>query len=101
MSNRYGKYTSRGMRNLRSAGMTGLNFAAKAVEKSSVGLFRWAATDHSGMTKALVNMPAMGILDSLRYICMYFVFCVAYALFRVALVFFKIAWILFLLYVFI
>lgn len=67
MSNRYGKKTSRGMRNLRSAGMTGLNFTAKTVEKSAGGLFRWAATDHSGMSQMMSNMPKMGFIDSIKY----------------------------------
>lgn len=85
------------MRNLRAAGLAGLGFTAKVVEKSSVGLFRWATTDHSGVTKALVNMPSMGILDSLRYMFMCLIFGVAHALLRGVIVFFTIAiWIPFL-----
>jgi len=50
---------------------------AGLTEKAAVGLFRWAATDHSGMSKVLEHMPAMGFLDELRTIFMHFLISVA------------------------
>lgn len=35
-------------------------------------LFRWMTTDHMGTGKSLSNMPRMGLLDTLSYICMIF-----------------------------
>ena len=40
----------------------------RLTESAAVGLFRWATTDHSGMTEALSRMPSMGIGDTLKYI---------------------------------
>lgn len=68
MRNRYGKNSGRGVQNLGSAGMTGLNFAGKVVDKSATGLFHWATTDHSGTAQRLRAMPKMGFMDSVRYI---------------------------------
>ena len=68
MGNRYTRNSGRGMRNLGSAGMAGLNFAGKVVDKSATGLFRWATTDHSGTAQRLLAMPKMGFMDSIRYI---------------------------------
>jgi hypothetical protein len=65
------------MQNLRSAGWTTAKFAGRATEKTAVGLFRWATTDHTGMSRALANMPPMGFLDTLKYILMQFLIAVA------------------------
>ena len=40
----------------------------RLTESAAVGLFRWATTDHSGMTEALSRMPPMGIGDTLKYL---------------------------------
>ena len=40
----------------------------RTTEKAAVGLFRWATTDHTGLTKALCNMPSMGFADTFKYI---------------------------------
>jgi hypothetical protein len=45
-----------------------IKFTARTVDKTATGLGRWATTDHSGMGKALANMPSTGFLDSVRYI---------------------------------
>ncbi len=70
-------YSSRGMQNLRSAGWTAAKFTGRATEKAAVGLFRWAATDHTGMSSALEYMPPMGFLETLKYILMQFLITVA------------------------
>ena len=54
--------------------------ASGVIESLSVGLFRWAATDHSGMSKALECMPPMGFLDELKTIFMQFLISVAGAI---------------------
>jgi len=64
------------------------------VEKTAVGLFRWAATDHSGMGKALEHLPPMGFLDELRTIFMHFLISVAGAVLMGIWVFTLIAYVL-------
>ena len=51
------------IRLLNSAGRS----VGKVSEKAATGLFRWATTDHSGITERLANMPQMGFLDTLKY----------------------------------
>jgi len=51
--------------------------ASGAIEKAAVGLFRWAATDHSGTGKVLAHMPQMGFIDELRTIFLHFLISVA------------------------
>jgi hypothetical protein len=46
-------------------------------EQIAVGLFRWAATDHSGMSKTLEHIPSMGYLYELKTIFMHFLIAVA------------------------
>jgi len=46
---------------------------ARAAAKSAEGVFRWAATDHSGMAGAMSRMPKMGFFDTLKYSLIYFV----------------------------
>lgn len=71
------KRSSQGMCNLQSAGRQAAKFTGGVTEKAAVGLFRWATTDHSGMGKALANMPSMGFIDSTKYILWHFLFAVA------------------------
>jgi len=40
----------------------------KHTDMAVTGLFRWAATDHTGMGESLNRMPNMGFLDTLHYI---------------------------------
>lgn len=49
--------------NLRSAGLSLANSTARitgrATEKAAVGLFKWAVTDHTGMSSAMSNLPLL------------------------------------------
>jgi len=67
---------------------------AGLTEKAAVGLFRWAATDHSGMSKVLERMPPMGFLDELRTIFMHFLISVAGAVLTGIWVFTLIAYVI-------
>lgn len=82
---------SQGMRNLRSAGTSMTKFTGRTTDKAAVSLSSWATTDHSGMARALENMPSMGIFGTLRYILMQFLVAVAGAVLTGALVFILIA----------
>ena len=44
--------------------------SAPVVEKAAVNLFRWMTTDHTGTSKALANMPNLGVFQTLEYILM-------------------------------
>jgi len=68
--------------------------ASGVAEKIAVGLFRWAATDHSGMGKVLEHMPQMGFLDELRIIFMHFLISVAGAVLTGIWIFTLIAFVL-------
>ena len=68
------KLSNRGMRNLRSAGMSAAKFTGRTTEKAAVGLFRWMVTDHSGVGRALQNMPSMGFFDTLGYVFRQFLY---------------------------
>lgn len=57
---------------MRSAGWTAAKFTGRTTEKAAVNLFRWAATDHTGLSRALENMPEMGFFASLKYILVQF-----------------------------
>ena len=48
-----------------------IKFTARTVGKTVEGVGRWAATDHTGISKSLARMPSMGFLDSLRYILLH------------------------------
>lgn len=91
MAKRSNGNRSQGMRNLRSAGTSTAKFTGRATEKSAVGLASWATTDHSGMARALSNMPPMGFFSTLWYILMQFLIAVAGAVLSGALVFILIA----------
>jgi hypothetical protein len=41
---------------------------------------RWTTTDHTGMSRAMINMPSMGFWNTLRYIAMHFLIAVVGAL---------------------
>lgn len=74
------KRSSRAMRNIRSAGWAAARFAGRTTEKAAVGLFRWASTDHSGLSRALDRMPEMGFLDSVKYVLVHFLISVVAAI---------------------
>ena len=90
------KRTTRGVRNLQSAGWATAKFTGRATEKAAVGLARWATTDHSGMGKALANMPSMGFFDTIRYILMLIPIAIVSILIHVAGTLLTIAWVFFL-----
>ena len=71
---------SRSMNTHRSSGWKTAQTAGRLTEKAAVGLFRWATTDHTGFSKALQNMPSMGIRDTFRYILMQFLCAVVAAI---------------------
>lgn len=56
-----------------------IKFTARTVGKTAEGVGRWAATDHTGISKALENMPSMGFLDSVRYILLHFLITIVVA----------------------
>lgn len=64
------------MRDLRSAGWTAAKFTGRTAEKAAVNLFRWAATDHTGLSRAVENMPEMGFLASLKHILVQFLIAI-------------------------
>ena len=98
MTIRYKPSRSRKVRNLRSVGWEGAKFAARAAEKSAEGLFRWATTDHSGMNRALIKMPSMGFIGTIKYMLTCLCCTVAHAIAMAVAVFLTVAyWIPFLL----
>jgi hypothetical protein len=64
----------------------------KVTEKAAVGLFRWATTDHYGMSERITNMPAMGFLETLRYFIFQMVITIVAALVTGMLLFSMIAY---------
>ncbi len=56
------------IRRLKSAGISIFVSVGKVSEKAATGLFKWATTDHSGISERLANMPSMGFVETLRYI---------------------------------
>ena len=61
-------------------------------EKTAVGLFRWAATDHTGMGKSIENMPPMGFIDTMNFIFMHFIIAVVGAFMTGIMVFLLVAY---------
>ena len=61
---------TRNRRNFESAA----KYSAPVIEKAAVGLFRWMATDHTGTSKALADVPSMGFFRTLEYILMQLIF---------------------------
>jgi hypothetical protein len=70
----------------------------KVTEKAATGLFRWATTDHYGMTERLSNMPSMGFVDTLKYILVQLVITIVAALATGLLVFLAIGCIQFMVF---
>ena len=66
----------------------------RTTEKAAVGLFRWATSDHTGLTKALCNMPPMGIGETFKYILMHFLLSMLVAVVTGIWVFVLIAYVL-------
>jgi hypothetical protein len=62
------------------------------VEKAAVGLFRWAATDHSGTARMLDKMPPMGFIDAMHYITMHLLITIVGAFMTGIMVFLLVAY---------
>ncbi len=73
-------YKKRALRNLSSAGYSAAKFTGDTTSKAIVGLSRWVVTDHTGMGRALDNMPKMGFVDSAQYLFKHFLIAVLGAL---------------------
>jgi len=67
----------RSIRNLKSSGWQAARITGRTLNKTVTGLFRWLATDHSGITRMLTLMPQMGLLDSVKYVLMCFLITLA------------------------
>lgn len=87
MTNSSRKRNQRAMRNLQSAGWQAAKFTGRTADKAAGGLFRWVITDHTGMSKALDQMPKMGFLDSAKYMLTHFLIAMLGALLGGALIF--------------
>ncbi len=77
MAKRTSSFRSQGIRNLKSAGSSAAKFTGRAVSKTAVGLFKYAATDHLGTGDSLEYMPKMGAVDTLWQILIQFLIRVA------------------------
>lgn len=80
------------IRSLNSAGNSIAKVTANTAEKAVTGIFRFATTDHTGITQRLINMPKMGLLDSLKYILLQLLFSVLGAIVAGVLTFLLIAY---------
>jgi len=78
-------------RNYRNLG-NAIKFTARTIDKTATGLGRWAATDHTGISKSLANMPSMGFLDSIRYIFLHLLITLVVAVLSGAWVFLLVAY---------
>lgn len=61
-------FRTRSFRNIGSAGISAAKSSASLIGKAAASAFKWATTDHTGLSDALGRMPKMGFLDTLRYI---------------------------------
>lgn len=87
-----GMHSRKAMRNLQSAGWSAAKLTGRTTERAAVGLFRWAATDHSGMGRALANMPTIGLLDTIGFIFRQFLYAMAGAVLTGVWVFLLVAY---------
>ncbi|TCV86646.1 hypothetical protein [Sulfurirhabdus autotrophica] len=92
MAKQNGKFGNKGIHNLRSAGWQAAKLTGRATDKTATSLFRWVTTDHSGIGKALQNMPSMGFFNTLRYILMKSLIALTCAVLTGVLVFLLIAY---------
>jgi hypothetical protein len=75
-------------RQLKSIGRS----AYKVTDKAVTGLFRFATTDHTGISQRLCNMPKMGFLESLKYILFQMLLTIVAAIVTAAFTFLLIAY---------
>ena len=76
------------IRLLKSAGDT----VGRVGDKAASGLFRWATTDHTGLSQRLNRMPVMGFFDSVKYILLQLAISIMVTVVTAALAFFLIAY---------
>ncbi|MDX8386860.1 MAG: hypothetical protein R8M11_10160 [Gallionella sp.] len=69
------------MRKIRSSGMEAIKYTGKSAGTAATGLFKWATTDHSGMSEAFDRMPSMGFRDTAIYIIVQFMIGILGAIF--------------------
>ena len=50
------------------------NSSLRTADKAAAGFARWMVTDHSGLSKAMQEMPEMGFIDSIKYFITQMVF---------------------------
>ncbi|NBQ68687.1 MAG: hypothetical protein EBU46_07595 [Nitrosomonadaceae bacterium] len=71
------QHKQQSMRNLKSSGWKAAQFAARTLDKTVSGLFRWLITDHSGISRILTLMPGIGFWDSIKYALIRFLITIA------------------------
>ena len=77
--------------NIRLLQSTGRS-VAKISDKAAAGLFHWATTDHTGLSRRLANMPTMGFLDTVKYMLLQFLISIVAAVLTGLLIFVLIAY---------
>lgn len=85
-------YRNRAMRNLKSAGYSAAKITGTAASKSAVGVFKWAATDHTGLNYELD--ANMGFAESVSYLFRQFFIALVAAAFTGIWVFILIVFVL-------
>ena len=55
------------------ATVSAAKFAGKYASKATVGLARWATTDHTGSAKLMASLPDMGFVNTLSIILVHIV----------------------------
>jgi hypothetical protein len=63
------------------AGWNAIVGCARTADQIASGLARWITTDHTGIGKALENMPKMGFVDSMQYILLHLLIAISGAVF--------------------
>jgi len=87
------KRTVRNRRTSRNLSLNPLQKSLPVIEKAAVGLFRWAITDHSGLSQSLSAMPSMGFVDSLKYILCRLLIAIVCSVLSAILVFVLVAYV--------
>ena len=67
---------------------------AGVTDKAATGLFRWATTDHTGISTRLANMPDMGFVDTVKFILWQLLISIVASAVTAALVFILIAFVI-------
>ena len=69
--------STRNTKNFASAAKT----AYRHTDRAASSLGKWIITDHTGLTRTMIEMPNMGLWDTCRYILTNFVITVIGAIF--------------------